>query len=100
VRRRPSDYVREHVRFTTQPLEEVEVETYLEYLDVMDMGENIMFSTDYPHWSYDSPAWAINRFPPAQRDRIMRGNAMELYGLPSKVKALPGEQPGIGVPAV
>ena len=26
VRRRPSDYVREHVRFTTQPLEEVNVE--------------------------------------------------------------------------
>jgi predicted TIM-barrel fold metal-dependent hydrolase len=50
-----------------------------------------MFSTDYPHWSYDSPAWAIKRFPKDQRDRIMRGNAMALYGLPDAVKALPGE---------
>ena len=28
VRRRPSDYVREHVRFTTQPLEDVDVGMY------------------------------------------------------------------------
>ncbi|ETW22799.1 hypothetical protein [Mycobacterium gastri] len=46
---------------------------------------------DYPHWSYDSPAYAINRFLPDQRERIMRGNATALYGLPATVKALPGE---------
>jgi predicted TIM-barrel fold metal-dependent hydrolase len=50
-----------------------------------------MFSTDYPHWSYDSPTYAINRFPADQRERIMRGNATALYGLPATVKALPGE---------
>jgi predicted TIM-barrel fold metal-dependent hydrolase len=100
VRRRPSDYVREHVRFTTQPLEEVEVETYLEYLDMMDMGDNIMFSTDYPHWSYDSPTWAINRFPTDQRERIMKGNATALYGLPAVVGALPGELSSGGAKAV
>ena len=92
VRRKPSDYVREHVRFTTQPLEEVDVGEYREYLEMMDLGDNIMFSTDYPHWSYDSPDWAIRRFPADQRERIMRGNATALYGLPSTVKALPGEQ--------
>ncbi|MGB8403944.1 MAG: amidohydrolase family protein [Mycobacterium sp.] len=92
VRRRPSDYVREHVRFTTQPIEEVDVTPFREYVDMMDMAENLMFSTDYPHWSYDSPDWAINRFPRDQRDRVMRRNAMELYGLPDTVKALPGER--------
>lgn len=91
VRRRPSDYVREHVRFTTQPIEEVDATTFREYLEMMDLGDNLMFSTDYPHWSYDSPAWAIKRFPKDQRDRIMRRNAMDLYGLPETVKALPGE---------
>ncbi|OBB03381.1 amidohydrolase [Mycobacteriaceae bacterium 1482268.1] len=92
VRRRPSEYVREHVRFTTQPLEDVDVQVYREYLDMMDLGDNIMFSTDYPHWSYDAPSWVLNRFPSDQRERIMRGNAMELYGLPSAVPALPGER--------
>ncbi|WP_396903516.1 amidohydrolase family protein [Mycolicibacterium phlei] len=47
-----------------------------------------MFSTDYPHWSYDSPEWAVRRFPADQRERIMRGNATELYSLPATVKAL------------
>jgi uncharacterized protein len=100
VRRRPSEYVREHVRFTTQPMEEVDVETYLEYLDMMDMGDNIMFSTDYPHWSYDSPTWAINRFPTDQRERIMKGNATALYGLPDVVGALPGERRSSAADAV
>jgi predicted TIM-barrel fold metal-dependent hydrolase len=100
VRRRPSEYVREHVRFTTQPLEDVNVGMYREYLEMMDLGDCLMFSTDYPHWSYDAPAWAIRRFPADQRERIMRGNAMALYGLPSTVKALPGEQPVVDEPAV
>ena len=94
VRRKPSEYVREHVRFTTQPLEDVNVGMYREYLEMMDLGDCLMFSTDYPHWSYDSPEWAIRRFPAEQRERIMRGNATALYGLPSTVKALPGEQSG------
>lgn len=98
VRRRPSDYVKEHVRFTTQPLEDVDTSVYREYLTMMDLADNIMFSTDYPHWSYDSPEWAIKRFPKEQRDRIMRGNAMALYGLPDRVKALPGER-SEGAPA-
>jgi predicted TIM-barrel fold metal-dependent hydrolase len=97
VRRRPSEYVREHVRFTTQPLEDVDVRQFREYLEMMDLGDNLMFSTDYPHWSYDSPAYAINRFPAAQRERIMRGNATALYGLPPTVKALPGERPAVSV---
>jgi predicted TIM-barrel fold metal-dependent hydrolase len=97
VRRRPSEYVREHVRFTTQPLEDADVRQFREYLEMMDLGDNLMFSTDYPHWSYDSPDYAINRFPAAHRERIMRGNATALYGLPPIVKALPGERPAVSV---
>jgi predicted TIM-barrel fold metal-dependent hydrolase len=54
-----------------------------------------MFSTDYPHWSYDSPEYALKRFPRDQRKRIMRGNATALYGLPTTVTALPGERPAL-----
>jgi predicted TIM-barrel fold metal-dependent hydrolase len=60
---------------------------------MMDLGDNLMFSTGYPHWSCGSPTYAINRFPAAQRQRIMRGNASALYGLPATVRALPGEAP-------
>jgi predicted TIM-barrel fold metal-dependent hydrolase len=88
VRKRPSDYVREHIRFTTQPLEDPEQPgEYVKYLEWMDAGELLLFSTDYPHWSYDDPTWAIKQFPKAARDRIMRTNAIETYGLPTTVPA-------------
>ncbi|HYB36567.1 MAG TPA: amidohydrolase family protein [Mycobacterium sp.] len=85
------------MRFTTQPLEDADVGQFREYLEMMDLGDNLIFSTDYPHWSYDSPTYAMNRFPRDQREKIMRGNATTLYGLPSTVKALPGERPTVGV---
>jgi uncharacterized protein len=88
VKRRPSEYVREHIFWATQPMEEVDVPEFRRYLELMDLGDNILFSTDYPHWSYDSPSWAANRFPKEQRERIMRLNASRVYGLPATVPAL------------
>ncbi len=88
LKRRPSDYIREHVFWATQPMEDVETAELRHYLEVMDLGANILFSTDYPHWSYDAPSWAANHFPAQQRDAIMRGNARRLYNLPESVPAL------------
>jgi predicted TIM-barrel fold metal-dependent hydrolase len=89
VKRRPSEYIREHIRFTTQPMEDPEDRGDLvAYLDWMEADELLLFSTDYPHWSYDDPAWAVQRMPKARRDRIMFRNAIELHGLPSTVPAL------------
>jgi predicted TIM-barrel fold metal-dependent hydrolase len=88
VRRKPSDYVRDHVFWATQPVEEVEVSEFRRYLELRDLGGNIMTSTAYPHWSYDSPAWAATRFPAAQRERIMHANAQRVYGLPATVPAI------------
>lgn len=87
----PREAVIRQVRFTTQPLEDADTAGFREYLEMMDLGDNLMFSTDYPHRSYDSPTYAVNRFPADQRERIMRGNATALYGLPATVTALPGE---------
>lgn len=96
VKRPPSEYVAEHVRFTTQPLEEpLDAGEYRRYLDWMNAAELLMFSTDYPHWSYDAPSWAIHQFPESARDRIMWGNATELYGLPRTVPALGTREPAI-----
>jgi predicted TIM-barrel fold metal-dependent hydrolase len=91
LRRKPSEYIRDQVFWATQPLEEVETSEFRRYLEVMDLGDNILVSTDYPHWSYDAPSWAATRFPKEQRDDIMRGNAMRLYGLPTSVPALPAK---------
>jgi predicted TIM-barrel fold metal-dependent hydrolase len=89
VRRPPSEYVREHVRFTTQPMEDPEDRGELSrYLEWMDTDSLLLFSTDYPHWSYDDPAWALQRIPKQRRDRVMFQNAIELLHLPSTVPAV------------
>ena len=72
VKRKPSEYIREHIRFATQPVEDPEDrDDVVSYLEAMRAEELLMFSTDYPHWSYDDPAWAIQRMPKPARDRIM-----------------------------
>jgi predicted TIM-barrel fold metal-dependent hydrolase len=82
LKRPPSEVIREHVWFTTQPLDAPEKPEYLgQTLEQMDMSERIMFASDYPHWDFDDP----NRVLPKSlgdelRDQILRTNAQRLYG--------------------
>jgi hypothetical protein len=83
LRRRPSEYIRDHFWVTTQPMEEPHNPKHL--LDVFahhGATEKVMFSTDYPHWDYDAPDRAFPVSVPAElRDGIFAGNAKKLYGL-------------------
>jgi predicted TIM-barrel fold metal-dependent hydrolase len=88
LRRPPSEYIREHFWFTTQPIEEPEDPRHLETaLDHIGMPDRIMFASDYPHWDFDSPRLAPRLFPSAARERIMGLNACRLYDLPERVRA-------------
>ena len=82
VRRPPSAYVREHVRFTLQPLDlpkdSVLVEAVFEQFESPDL---LMFSTDYPHWHVDAPADALAVVPDEMRAKVMAENARAFYHL-------------------
>lgn len=83
VRRPPSEYFREHFWFTTQPIDEPERREDL--IDLLDQvgWDRVMFSSDYPHWDFDDPAHiGLSGLPLERRDRILRRNACELYGVP------------------
>lgn len=83
--RPPSEYIREHVWFTTQPIEEPADPRHLEMaLAHVGMDGRILFASDYPHWDFDSPRLAPRLFPAALRDRIMGENALALYGLDAR----------------
>ena len=51
VRRSPSEVVREHMRLTTQPLDEPDERQKLrQALELVDgLEDMLMFATDYPH---------------------------------------------------
>ncbi|HEY1545116.1 MAG TPA: amidohydrolase family protein, partial [Xanthobacteraceae bacterium] len=82
LKRAPSEYMREHLWVTTQPMEETEKPEHL--IDLMNwIGlDRILFSSDYPHWDFDDPFMALpSTLSDEQRRRIYAGNAKALYGL-------------------
>lgn len=86
VKRKPSEYVQEHVRFTTQPLEDpANLAEYKQYIEWLDPATLLMFSSDYPHAMFDDSAWAAKRFSRPAVARVMSENAIELYNLPRTV---------------
>ncbi|QGY05868.1 amidohydrolase [Methylobacterium mesophilicum SR1.6/6] len=82
LKRLPSEYLREHVWWTSQPMEEPEPRAHL--LDTIQwMGwDRLLFATDYPHWDFDDPAHALPlKIGEAERRGFFSGNAHALYGV-------------------
>jgi predicted TIM-barrel fold metal-dependent hydrolase len=81
LRRKPSEYIREHFWFTTQPMEEPERSSHLSDLFDEIGWDRLLFSTDYPHWDFDDPRYAFKMpMSEAQRDQLLFGNAQAFYG--------------------
>jgi predicted TIM-barrel fold metal-dependent hydrolase len=89
IDRLPSEILREHVWFTTQPIEEPDdPEEFTRVIRHAGLEDRLLFSTDYPHWDFDSPRQALPRsLGEDQRHKILAGNASELYGLPLRPSA-------------
>jgi len=89
LKRLPSEYARDHIRLSTQPLEEPpRVEHLWSILEAIDGERTLIFASDYPHWDFDDPTRL--HIPPAWRERVMAENARELYGLPVREVASAG----------
>jgi predicted TIM-barrel fold metal-dependent hydrolase len=81
VTRKPSEYLHDHFWFSTQPMEEPPEVRFLTDMLGERGFDNICFSTDYPHWDFDSPTSSLPSLPPDLKNKLLRGNAMRLFGL-------------------
>jgi uncharacterized protein len=86
LNRPPSEYIREHCWFSTQPLVEPEnidqTDAVFELFEQEGFSDRLMFSSDYPHWDYDSPYESVpETFPEDRRRRILGETASRLYGI-------------------
>lgn len=82
--RRPSEYIRDHVRFTSQPIEEPdERRDLMRVMEAVEAQHILMFSSDYPHWDHDDPRVALTRVPRTMREAVSWQTALDLYGLPA-----------------
>jgi uncharacterized protein len=81
LNRLPSEYIRDQVWVTTQPMEEPEPRRRL--LDSIEWigWDRLLFASDYPHWDFDDPGRALPLvITPAQRQQVFLDNAKRVYG--------------------
>ncbi len=83
LKRKPSEYIREQVWVTTQPIEEpAEPRQLFEMMELVGW-DRLLFASDYPHWDFDDP---LRTFPaglaPDRRRQILAANAKAVYRLP------------------
>lgn len=83
LKERPSEVALRHVRLSTQPIEEPDKPQHLlQIFDMVRADETVCFATDFPHWDFDAPDQAFPKAtPPELLERILYGNAAELFGL-------------------
>lgn len=81
----PIQYIRDHFRFATQPIEEAtEPQKIADLFEESDAENLLMFSSDYPHYDYDPPSKALPRgMSAAAKRKILAGNALDFFKLPS-----------------
>ena len=79
--RKPSEYIQDHFRATTQPMEEPpDSKHLLSIFDMIGRDDFLLFATDYPHWDFDAPDRALPGVVPKElQRRIFAENAREMY---------------------
>lgn len=82
VKRKPSDYFKDNMRFTTQPWHDLEMRHFLQIVDMMGSDKMLLFSTDYPHWDFDDPTKLFQTgISEDLKRKIFFENAREWYQL-------------------
>ena len=82
VKSPPSEYIRGHIRFGCQPMEQPPTRKDLRtFLDWLHADEILVYASDYPHWDWEAPNTVLAGAPKALKARIFSETACELYGL-------------------
>jgi uncharacterized protein len=93
IDRPPADIVREHVRFTLQPVDAppTEPDILLRTLEHMGSDQLLLFSSDYPHWQFDGDAVLPQGLPRDTIRKILMDNPRETY---ARLRDLPAAGKG------
>ncbi|GAA1859388.1 amidohydrolase family protein [Pseudonocardia ailaonensis] len=80
VHRLPTEYLRDNIRMSTQPLADIRPREFLELVTGAGLDRVFMFSTDYPHYDADSVEAVLpKQLPDEFRSQILHQNAIDTY---------------------
>lgn len=83
VKKLPSEYILQHIRFGSQPMEQPPTHADLKkFLEWLHADKLLVYASDYPHWDWDDPTTVLPGVPADLKRRIFGETASELYGLP------------------
>jgi predicted TIM-barrel fold metal-dependent hydrolase len=80
VKKSPSEYVKEHCWFGTQPIVKASPKHLLQLIEMIG-SDRLVYASDYPHWEFDSPLTALNSLPADIKEKILYKNAKTLFGI-------------------
>lgn len=88
VKKLPSEYLREHIRFSTQPFEHTKNPDHLiHWLDTLPGAEDLLlFATDWPHWDADEAGYVARRLPGAWLPKVFYENALHCLRWPAEAR--------------
>jgi len=74
----PSEYIRDHIRLATQPVDDdpdaAELYRLIE-VEKSHLADILVYSSDYPHWDNDRPGRVLNTLSNATKAKIFCDNA-------------------------
>lgn len=78
LRRLPSEYIREHVTFATQPFDgSPRPAQLIEVLEAAGgMEDLLLYSSDFPHYDADEPSFVSGRLPESWHRKVFHDNAI------------------------
>lgn len=83
LKRLPSEYVFDHVRLTTQPIEEPpQAKHLIQMFDMINASDMLMYASDFPHWDFDEPTKLPRQLDDTARRKILHDNAAAWLNLP------------------
>ncbi|HEX4668471.1 MAG TPA: amidohydrolase family protein [Solirubrobacterales bacterium] len=81
VKRPPSEYVFDHVRFTSQPfVEPPTAKQVRDFCEMIQVERTLMFASDYPHYDFDDPTRTLAQIPKPARRAVEAETALDFFG--------------------
>jgi predicted TIM-barrel fold metal-dependent hydrolase len=86
LKRLPSEYMREHCWYTTQPMETTHPKATQLTLEMINAKTQLLFASDWPHFDFDLPQeiYDLPYLDETAKRNILGLNAARLLGLDPK----------------